>query len=707
MKVPFSKINADLIVAFIIILIYIFGFFFPEKMWGIHFTSFLSDGLAFVFLLLPLLLIIRSQFSFQKSISVSLQIWKICMILLPIAAMLAFYHFPIPNDFYGNARNFYFVKNTVITQLPQDILLSFFKFEFIPGQGRNGVKLLVDVISFYSQQSLQQSFILLNTFFGGLYVMVLIQLISSFVREVKNRIILSLVFITSPMFLVYFGHIETYAPVFFLLLVWLSLYVKAIRSNIKGLLIPLFMIGLIGLRFHTLFILLVPAFLILSISFYAPSLSKRIGTLKKTFLYIYLPLLVVGLVAYFFIFKDYNDPRKLTDFTDIERLFLPMVSPEAPLDKYNLFSFNHFLDFANVILLWSPALLFLLITVFSFRKKINWNSLEVSSLILTIAIFCTFLFAINPLLSMPMDWDLFMFPVTLLFVFSLALLQKIELNYFNPKRTVLLLATTLLCIPSFLTILSAKPNSYRVESVGKHIYKTYYEHGSTYILYAIGQSESQELYETRLEEMIAELQPFSMLGNDKQYADLLIDYSFVVARKDLMLGRNIFLSSMDYSVPDQKFDAHINGINQQLIERGYAFSAVDQSRAMDYFNSAQVQEKENSILALQNYRAAFFYYPISSKINYALLEAYFKLEDFQSAYQQAIYLSKIEDVPARKKLRILIHTSLEADEFDATAMHCKEYLTLLKEDQLIQEIYSRLLSNDQVEELKYLFRRRK
>ena len=686
MKVPFSKINADLIVALVITLIYILGFFFPEKMWGIHFTSFLSDGLAFTFLMLPLILIIRSQFSFQKSISVNQQIWKIYTILLPIAAMLAFYHFPIPNDFYGNARNFYFVKDTVITQLPQDILLSFFKFEFIPGQGRKAVKLLVDLISFYSEQNLQQSFILLNTIFGGLYVMVLLRLISNYIQEIKNRIILSLVFITSPMFLVYFGHLETYAPVFFLLLVWLYIYVKAIRSNSKGLLILLLMIGLIGLRFHTLFVLLGPAFLILVISFYAPSLAKKIGTFKKTLLYIFLPLLVVGLVAYFFIFKDYNDPRKLTDFTDIERLFLPLVSPEAPLDKYNLFSINHFLDFANVILLWSPALLFLLITVFSFRKKINWNSLEVSSLILTTTIFCTFLFAINPLLSMPMDWDLFMFPVTLLFVLSLVLLQKIELNYFTPKKTVLLLATTWLCIPSFFTMLSAKPNSYRVESIGKHIFKTYYEHASTYILY--------------------ELQPYSLLGNDKQYADLLIDYSFVLAKKDLMLGRNVFLSSIDYSVPDQKFDAHINGINQQLMERGYSFSAEDQSRAMDYFNSAQVQENENSILTLQNYRVAFFYYPISSKINFALLESYFKLEEFQSAYQQAIYLSKIEAVPARKKLRILIHISLEANEFNATKMHCEDYLKLFPEDQLIQEIYSRLLSNDQVEELKYLFRRR-
>jgi len=706
MKGLFSKISSDLIVAMVIYLIYLFGFFFSEKMWGVHFAAFLSVEMAFVLLLLPLLLIIRSHFSFQRSISFSQQTWKIFTILIPIGAMLAFYHFPIPNDFYGNARNFYFIKDTVINELPVDLLSSFFKFEFIPGQGRKAVKLLVDVISFYSTQSIQQSFILLNTFFGGLYVLVLLRLIATYIQEVKTRILLSLLFITSPMFLVYFGHIETYAPVFFLLITWLYLYVKTIKSKRKIGLLPLAIIGLIGLRFHTLFILLAPAFLILVINIYAPNLIKKIGTLKKTFQFIYLPLLVVGLIAYFFVFKDYNDPRKLTDFTDIERLFLPLVSPESPLDKYNLFSLNHFLDFVNVVFLWSPVFLFFLVTVFPFRKLINWNSLAIQGIVLTITIYCTFLFAVNPLLSMPMDWDLFMFPVSVLFVLILLLFQKIEQTYFNSQRTILLLAIAALCIPSFVTMLSAKPNSSRVESIGKHIYKTYYEHASTYLLYAIGQSESPEIYETRLKETIAELQPYSMLGNDKQYADLLIDYSFVLAKKDIVEGRKAFLNSVNYFAPDQKFDGHINGINQQLVERDYSFSDEGQSQAMDYFNRAQEQQKENAISALTNYRIAFFYNPISSEINVALLEMYFKVEDFQSAYQQAIYLSKVDDVSTRKKHRILIHTSLEANEYNATKMHCKDYLTLFPEDQLIQEIYSRLQSNDQVEDLKFSFRRK-
>ena len=68
-------------------------------------------------------------------------------------------------------------------------------------------------------------------------------------------------------------------------------------------------------------------------------------------------------------FKDYNDPRTLTDFKDIDRLFLPVFSPEPPLDRYNLFSLNHILDYLNMMLMWSPAALFLIAYAFIFKKQ--------------------------------------------------------------------------------------------------------------------------------------------------------------------------------------------------------------------------------------------------------------------------------------------------------------------------------------------------
>jgi hypothetical protein len=253
-------------------------------------------------------------------------------------------------------------------------------------------------------------------------------------------------------------------------------------------------------------------------------------------------------------------------------------------------------------------------------------------------------------------------------------------------------------------MLSAKPNSHRIESVGKHIYKTYYEHASTYLLYAIGQSESEVVYKERLAHTLAELEHYSTLGNDKQYADLLIDYSFVCVNDELEKARSVFLSSIDYNSPNKKFDGHINSINQQLVEVGYSFSSADKNRALDFLKRGKNITDESRLSALENYKLAFFYYPTSTKINFALLEAYFKVEDFQSAYQQAIYLANVGEVPTQKMLRILIHTSLEVNEYNASKSHCEKYINLFPDDKLIQEILFRLQSDDRKEELKNLFK---
>lgn len=710
MKALLPQKNTDLFITLVIYLVFVLGFFFPEKLWGVHFTAFLSHGVAFILLAVPLLLIIGAACS-KSSPNLKIQhlkpsAWQVFTVLIPILAAALFYYFPIPNDFYGNARNFYFTKETVISQLPPNTLKELIHFEFIPGQGRKGVKIIVDLISFYTEQTLQQSFILLNTVFGGLYVFLLLNFISTHIQSIQNRIIVSIVFLTSPLFLVYFGHIETYAPVFFLLLCWFLLYVKATRSNRKVELIPLFIVWLIGLRFHTFFILLMPAFGILAGNLYFPNLTKKVTPLKKTFLFVYLPLLTLGLIAYFFIFKDYNDPRKLTNFEDIDRLFLPLISPAAPLNNYNLIGINHGLDFINLILFWSPAFIFLFFTIFSFRKKINWNSLEVSGLSLTLLIFCTFLFAVNPLLSMPMDWDLFMFPVTGFIVLSVILFQKIEHSFFTKKRIFLLVSTSLLCIPAFITTLSSTPNSYRVESIGKHIYKTYYEHASTYLLFAISESDSKEEYETRLTKAIKELEPLALLGNDKQYADLLIDYSMVCSNGSPEKARKVFLSATDYFLPDSKYDKHINTTNEKLIKKGYVFSKEDLNKGNDLLKKGNSIKAANLIGAIENFRSAFFYNPISTKINLALLEVYYETENFQAAYQQAIYLKNKEGLSIKKKLRILIHTSLEANEYAAADQHCVEYLAAFPDDSLIRDIFHALQANDEVEQLKYNFRRK-
>ncbi|MBL4707547.1 MAG: hypothetical protein JKY48_03805 [Flavobacteriales bacterium] len=714
MKRSFIKKNSNFIFALVVYLIYVLGYIFPEKLWGVHFSAFLSNEIAFVVLLLPLLLIIGVRFFENKlklnSLQLNKRIWNYFVLFTPLIAALLFYHFPIPDDFYGNARNYYFVKNTVVSQLPNDFFDKLFSLNITPGQGRNGVKLIVDLISFYFKVSLQQSFIILNTFCGGLYVLLLLKVISVHLQAVKNRFILSLAFLSSPMFLIYFGHIETYAPVFLLLLAWLSIYVRLFRSRKKTLLIPLLLILLLGVRFHTLFILLVPACLLLTVHLFYPQVVDKISRPRKIFTYIYIPLVFFGLLAYFFIFKDYNDPRKLSNFEDIERLFLPMLSPPEPLDKCNLFSVNHFLDFVNIILLWSPIFLFLFLSIIRLKKSAIKYSFEVSSLLLTLAIYVSFLFAINPLLSMPMDWDLFMFPVTILFVLVLLLLQPLQEKFFSTRRTILLLSISSLCLPAFFCFLSAKPNSSRIESIGKHIYKSYYEHASTYLLYAINGSSTKAEYIQRLNQCIKQLKPYSIPGKDKQYSDLLYDLSFTryYTENNTIKARSYFLEAMAYFPDELKFHSHITQINKELLQTNFEFTGQDKkaSDSLLQKGNESLKAKADTSLAMDYLQQAIFYYPKNHTALIKSMELYFLSKQYSKAYDQALLLEKLHHSNPTKILKILIHTALEAELYEKAFQHSKTLLKAEPESELGLKLIERLNQNKKLSELKFLFRQK-
>ena len=166
---------------------------------------------------------------------------------------------------------------------------------------------------------------------------------------------------------------------------------------------------------------------------------------------IYIPICFVGAFLYFFVFQDYKDPRLLQDFRDIDRLFLPLLSPAPPLDRYNLFSINHIFDYFNIMMLWSPPALFLLVIIGLFyRKQINWKTPQIVITGLTFLLFTTFLFMINPLFSMPMDWDLFSLPAPILLIFVLALLKDVQPTNLAGKILPGCLALAILSLPTFI-----------------------------------------------------------------------------------------------------------------------------------------------------------------------------------------------------------------------------------------------------------------
>lgn len=670
--------------------------------------SFLNKGTSLLLLIIPLIIfgigLYTPKFNLEKLKKNSH--WYSFLIIAVITSFLFLCFFPMQHDFYGNARSFTHLLDKQVLAFPKQGLEELFSLNIIPGQGRNGVKILIDLISYSLKIDYQSSFILLGALCGIIYLFLLIYLIQINIKSVGLKVVLLFVFTTSPIFLIFFGHIETYAPVFLILLILLILNIIQLKS--KKLLISIlqFVILIIGIRFHTLFVFVIPILLISNFHFFFPILANRLLSFKNLILYFYVPSIILGSLLYFFYFEDYNDPRKLSNFQDIDRLFLPILSPEAPLDKYNLFSLSHLFDYVNILFFWSPAILFLIGVILNKRKLINWNSPELSGPVLSLLMLLSFLFAINPLMSMPMDWDLFMFPVTLLFTIIICILSQLKKPILSSKIKLNLIALSILSFSSFICILSTQANSLRVESIGKHVFKTYYEHASTYLLYALNLSESNEVYLQKEEQLITDLKSFALLGNDKQYADLLHDYSLSLytLEADTLLSRQVFLSSLNYYPPSELLIPFIEKINLGLIQKKFEFSAFDKSEALRYLTKGRDMQQANEIPeAVYFYKLSTFFNPKFPLPKLRLMELHFNKKRFKEAYTIALELQKLKYFDRKKELKILIHTSLETKSYNDSKFFIDNLIKEFPNDKLGQQLITQLNKTNNIESLSSLF----
>ena len=233
------------------------------------------------------------------------------------------------------------------------------------------------------------------------------------------------------------------------------------------------------------------------------------------------------MILYFFIQEDYKDPRELKYTSATDRLFLPLISPDPPYDRYNMLSWNHLFDYFNIILFWSTSALLLLgALVTYFRKKINWQHLALLMTGLPLFMYSAFLFVFNPLLSMPMDWDLFSLVFPILMMFIIALITQIEPAKNLAHRMVFYcLAFALLNVPIFYVNATLHPYSERLQSLGVRVFKTYYEWSGMQLDFAASLlSEDKEKEKKARATVLHKLRPHALTGNDEQYAHLTSIY---------------------------------------------------------------------------------------------------------------------------------------------------------------------------------------
>ena len=636
------KTNQVILIIFIVFSsFHVLGFLFPTTWWSSHFFFLLdaSQWLSFIVIALSCIILIYKRpfvalFQTKKLLS---------SIVIAILFMLCFSVFPITTDYYGDAYKMHTFLTKIPSTIPQGAHDNFFQFSLDPWAGQNTTYSLITYIAYYFKVSYKTAYYIFNTLFGGAFIFTWIYFILNYIEDKGWQFILIISGISAPFLLNFFGHFEVYAIVLFLTLSWMILALYQIKTKSKLYLGLLFLLLLLCVKFHAISLLLFPAWLALIWIQYKPSSF----TWSRLLIFMITPIYIAGALLYFFYFKDYNDSRSLHNNTAMafDHVFLPLVPPEAPLDQYHVLSTAHIFDFFAEGFIWSTAALFIICCLlFSYRKNLQCSTPEFKIAVLTLLLYASIFFMINPLLSMPMDWDLFSIPAPLLLIVLVVLIKPIS-HKINAKPLLYpTLIIGLLNLPVFITHTADKSIALRLEQLSIRIFSTYYEWSALNLDRAMRlDNPMNDKRDTRFKEIIHQLEPSARPKIDREFAKILIDQ-----------GRYHLRTTRDYQESLLLFET-----------------------SKRYFNNPNA-----SLLAI---------------------ETHFNLKNYNAAYTLAQSLIAASYPSSTKAIRIGIHCALEAEKYDDALLLCKRYLKQSPNDATITTIKHRLENNDNIATLKSVF----
>ena len=422
--------------------------------------------------------------------------------------------------------------------------------------GEKTVLNAVERIAFKTQKTPVEVFQSIAVLSGAIFVFVWVFFILRYIENPGQRFILFVVGLTAPFIQNFFGHVEIYAPFFAVVTGYLALLFMYLKSRRKELIWALFIVLFLCLKLHFISFLLTPSLVLVLVYTRGDDKWKKMFTWKTALKYVIIPVFVLGWVAYFFVFKDHNDPRFLNGMVkESERLFLPLVSPEVPLDGYNLFSVAHLLDFFNNTIHYAGAGLFVVVVFLFNRKRINWDTPEIIISGISLLFFSSLLFMINPLLSMPMDWDLFSLAAPVLLFFLVAIMKNIKKDLSVLSTPVL--AIGLMTIPIIATNHLPEASSKRLETVGKYTFKNYWIRSAGTIHHGVNMNGDD--YIDRMKAVIEELAPFAHPTKDVEYANLLWRAGkYYRGTNQLNLALDYYLRAKEYTLESTSSDYIVN-----------------------------------------------------------------------------------------------------------------------------------------------------
>lgn len=637
-----SKIDkTSLIITVLALLFFILGYIFPEVWWGTHFLSFLELH-EFITLISIFLILFMSQFlSFNIPLFKNHKVNTLTIIALGCLYAILILSFPMIVDYYGDAYKYLDDRDVVLQTIPRGTHEAFWTYDLNPSSGERTVLAIATYITYFFKTSYAKGFNIMNAIFGGLYAITWIVFTNKVLSFSLSKFLVVICGLLAPFMLFYFGHMEIYAPVYFMVLIWLfSAWLFLKKPTVKKA-IALFILLIVCFKIHSINLLFLPVYVYI--------LKSAFSNIEKPWkwvsYFIFIPTVLAGIILYFFVFKDHTDDRSFNHGTvyEYDHLFLPLYGTEAPLDQYNILSFNHIFDYLNLILSWSPALLVLFIIILlTARKSINWNNHHIVFVGTSLILFSALTFVINPLLSMPRDWDLMSIPAVIFSFFIVLLLQQCEALLLTRRLLTNLLSVFVLSFSVFIMHQNRNAIGNRMEALAIRTQTTYYDWTSELLKFAKDAKNKNPNYVKVNEKIVKKLRENAQIGIDYEFAEVL------------------YIQGNEY----QKLKAYNK--------------------------------------AIQYYEESLIYYPEHYRSKLKMIEPLFLTKQYDKAYNNAKELLKINYPNSNKAHKIAIHCALEVGAYE-DALNLAKNFTLHWDEDFINKVYFRLLKGDDINDIKKMF----
>lgn len=513
-------------------MVYVMGLIFPDTWWGTNFSGFLPEPWPYIILGVGLICFSLPFWNSRQELAHRIdQNWEkgrrapiwLTAGLIAFLLSIPFLFFDLAFDPYGDAPTYSNLFDSELNKVDHwKLFLSLDIFQFKSGE-RTVLNLAAILVNQFGLTP-EGAFLWIGRVSGFLYIYLVVLMA---MKVLKRRLSVLLVgaALISPALVIFMGHFEIYAPLFPALAAFLSLVILFLRNPGWGRLLLSGIFLFVCLKLHLSSILLIPVWLLLILFFL---MSKRENFVKRMnwknlSLWVILPLFALAMVLYFVVLGDYNDSRDPnTDPSSYDRIFLPILSPNAPLDRYNLLGGNHLLDFGNLLLVWSPlAILILLVAVLPLRKKIQWNALPVMALGLCFILYFGFFFLLNPLLGMPIDWDLMAIPSPVLICFVLVILANSESEPGWKWLPGPAIGFAILVLPVAVVHSQEDLLNERYIGNGRHSFRTYWVGSAGFIMKGFQKKlDEPTVFQVEFKETLESIRPFAEMGMDIEYGVL-------------------------------------------------------------------------------------------------------------------------------------------------------------------------------------------